>query len=128
MSRSTYSAVLILVASTAASAADLLPLKRGIYVDVHRACKGASNADTLSYWGRDNGINAAKVTCRIKAITKTGTGLSLQRTCRSIQFEGSLEDEVRVTILGPTSFVMGGGYRLGVPDRTFRYCGKKVQF
>ena len=40
-----------------AAAGEMLPLKRGIYVDTRAACKGASRADTLSYWGGDNGIN-----------------------------------------------------------------------
>jgi hypothetical protein len=121
-------AVLILLGSASDSADDLLPLERGIYVDAQKACKGASNADTLSYWGGDNGINAAKVACTIKGLDKAGASFSLQRTCRAVDFEGSFEDGVRVTIHSPTSFTMSGGYQLGIPDRTFRYCGKKMQF
>ena len=73
-----------LLAASAAAASDLLPLKRGIYVDASVPCQGASNADTLSYWGGKNGINQSKLGCVIKHLTrKDGLTLSGARASRS---------------------------------------------
>lgn len=120
-------ALLIALSASPALAADMLPLKRGIYVDVRAPCKGAGNAFTLSYWGADNGINAQKVGCKIKKMTQAGNRFALHRTCTEIVYETSFDDEVTVTILKPTSFVMDTEYEPATP-RSYRYCGPKVVF
>jgi hypothetical protein len=121
-------ALLTGLTATATATADMLPLKRGIYVDVHVPCKGASNAATLSYWGGKNGINESKVRCTIKQLTETGGVYALQRTCQSIDADGTFEDGVTVKVLGRQSFMISGGHHLGERDQTYRYCGPKVQF
>jgi hypothetical protein len=128
MSRRVGIALLTGLTATSVAAADLLPLKRGIYVDIHVPCKGASNADTLSYWGESNGINESKIACRIKHLSNKGAAYSLQRRCKAIDFEGRFEDSVNVIILDRQTFTISGGHRLGQPDRTLRYCGPKAQF
>jgi hypothetical protein len=116
-----------LVISSGAIAADLLPLQRGIYVEAGTACKGASNADTLSYWGDRNGINDQQTGCEITNLKREGSTYSLKRNCTSGRFGGSSHDEVKVTIMSGTSFVFHPWAALGLPSRTFRYCGPKVQ-
>jgi hypothetical protein len=118
-----------LSAASAAAASDMLPLKRGIYVEVGVPCKGASNADTLSYWGNDNGINAAHASCRITALSNKGPRYELGRACRLIQgpYIGHRNDRLRLTIVSRTSFV--AHWRGFQPvETTYRYCGPKVQF
>lgn len=46
---SRFLAVAAVLASTSAAAADLLPLKMGIYVPTKVACRGASNADIVPF-------------------------------------------------------------------------------
>ena len=48
-----------LFASSGAIAADMLPLKQGLYVPVGRPCRGASNADIVNYWGGKSSIGAS---------------------------------------------------------------------
>jgi hypothetical protein len=120
--------LLCLIAASAAAASDMLPLKRGIYVDLRVPCKGASNADTLSYWGGSNGLNEARIKCAIKHMSKKGDAYVLERKCMAISFSGTFEDGVTVKVLSRTSFVLSGGHRLAEPDRRYRYCGPKVQF
>jgi hypothetical protein len=119
---------LLLLTSTSAIAADLLPLQRGIYVSEGTGCKGASNADTLSYWGDKNGINDQQTGCEITTLKKAGATYVLKRKCTSGRFGGSFNDEVKVTILSPASFVFHPWAVHHLPSRTFRYCGPKVQF
>ena len=121
-------APLLVLSASGAVAADMLPLIRGIYVVTGTPCKRASNVDTLSYWGKDNGINASKVKCRIIKLAKKGATYSLRRACTEIQFDGRFNDEARITIHSQTSFTTHGLWdRRGV-ERTYRYCGPKVQF
>ena len=121
-------ATIFLISSASAIAADLLPLQRGIYVQAGTACKGASNAATLSYWGGLNGINDQQTGCEITNLKQDGSSYALQRNCTSVRFGGSVHDEVKVTILSRTSFVFHPSVALGLPSRTFRYCGHKVEF
>jgi hypothetical protein len=117
------SAALFLLAGTAAAAADMLPLKHGIYVDANVACKGASNADTMSYWGKDNGLNVSRIGCRIVRLSKNGSTYTLQRTCRGITGSGTFKDKVAVKMISASSFAL-----IGDRSVTYRYCGRKVQF
>lgn len=121
-------APIFLISSAGVMAADLLPLKRGIYVEAGTPCKGASNADTLSYWGKGNGINDQQTGCEITNLQKGGSTYLLKRKCTSGRFGGSSHDEVKVTILSRTSFVFHPWVKHRLPSRTFRYCGHKVQF
>jgi len=48
--------------------ADMLPLKHGIYVPVGSACKGASNAEMVNYWGGKNSIGVSQVWTTTKIV------------------------------------------------------------
>jgi hypothetical protein len=126
-------ALLGVTTASAVLAADMLPLKHGIYVDVHVPCKGAPNADTVSYWGGRNGINASKAACTIKKLNRHGQNYDLRRTCRLVEgpYVGHSHDRLRLTILTRTSFIIRPerhwkGFTF--EDITYRYCGPKVQF
>ena len=110
-----------LYASTAALAADMLPLRQGIYAPVGRTCKGASNAEIVNYWGGKSSIGAAEGECTIKMLTRKGNVFTLKDECRDIQSgEVIAGGPTVVTIGSPASFSMNG--------TSYRYCGPKVQF
>ena len=121
-------ALVFLLFGTSAIAADLLPLKRGIYVRAGSACKGASNADTLSYWGERNGINDQRTRCVIKKLKRDGATYLIKRKCTSVRFGGSFHDEVSVTVRSRMSFVYKPWAAHRPPSSAFRYCGPKAQF
>jgi hypothetical protein len=130
MSRRVGIALLTGLTATSVAAADLLPLERGIYVDIHAPCKGASNADTVSYWGSRNGINVSKAACTIKALKRRGQNYALRRACRDV-YGGSWHDRLKITVLTRTSFIIRTEWNwTGLPpqETTVRYCGPKVQF
>jgi hypothetical protein len=110
-----------IVASSSAVAADLLPLKNGIYVPKNVACKGASNADIVNYWGGKSGIGVAQAECTIKKMSKKGSAYTYTDECRDIQSGDLIEGGPTViTVRGSTAFDMFGV--------SYRYCGTKVQF
>ena len=104
-----------------AAAADMLPLKQGLYVPVETPCKGASNVDIVNYWGKDSSIGTAQAKCKIKNISKKGKDYTITDTCVDIRSGDEIEGEpTHVTIASSTNFTMGGV--------AYRYCGTKVQF
>ena len=111
--------LLALLAPSAAIAADMLPLTRGIYVRADRPCRGASNASIISYWGGKNGLNVAKRSCRIDRLRSEGRMHRLERTCEELQSGGSFTDRIEVRTQSPTRFSLHGV--------TYRYCGKALQ-
>ena len=108
-------------ASSAAVAADLLPLKQGIYVPVGRPCKGASNAEIVNYWGGKSSIGAAQGECTIKTLSHKGNVFTLKDECRDIQ-SGDL------IVGGPTVLTIGSPTNFRMAGTSYRYCGTKVQF
>jgi hypothetical protein len=109
------------VASTGAVAADLLPLKLGIYVPATVACKGASNADMVNYWGGASGIGVAQAECTIKNLVKKGAEYTFENACKDIQSGEAIDGgSTTLIIRSPTAFEMNG--------TSYRYCGEKVQF
>ncbi len=110
-----------LLGASGAIAADMLPLKQGIYVPVGRPCKGASNAEILSYWGGKSAIGASQGECTIKSMSRKGNDFTLMNRCRDIANGGVVSSGPTIlTIANPTSFKMAG--------TAYRYCGEKVQF
>jgi hypothetical protein len=108
-------------ASTGAVAADLLPLKHGIYVPTNVACKGASNADIVNYWGEKSGIGVAQAECTIKSVSNDGNVYTYSDECRDIQSGETIEGGPTVlTVHGPAAFEMFG--------TEYRYCGTNVEF
>jgi hypothetical protein len=121
MKSSRLLAAVAILASTDAIAADLLPLKNGIYVPTKVACKGATNADIVNYWGGKSGIGVAQAECTIKKLTRKGSVYTFTDECRDLQSGEAIEGGTTVlTIRGPTAFGMFG--------TSYRYCGSKVQF
>lgn len=113
--------LLSLFATSGAIAADLLPLKSGIYVPVGRPCKGAANSEIVNYWGGRSSIGAAQVGCMIKTVSRKGNVFTIKNKCRDIQSGGGTDaDPTVLTIGNPSNFRMGG--------TSYRYCGKEVQF
>jgi len=126
--KSLLTASLLVLSASGAVASDMLPLTKGIYVVVGTPCKGASNVDTLSYWGDRNGINNQRTDCRITGLTKNRSTYSLQRACIDLREGFSFADKAVITVFDRTSFVIHGGSRFANDDRSFRYCGPKVEF
>ena len=112
---------LVSLLSSGAIAADMLPLKQGIYVPVGRPCRGASNAEIVNYWGGKSSIGASQGECTIKSLTHKGNVFTLKDQCRDIQGGEMIAGGPTVlTISNSTSFRMSG--------TSYRYCGTKVQF
>ena len=110
-----------IVASSSALAVDLLPLKNGIYVPTNVACKGASNADIVNYWGGKSGIGAAQAECTILKVSHKGSVYTYKDECRDLQSSELIEGgETVITVHSRTAFDMFG--------TSYRYCGTKVQF
>jgi hypothetical protein len=114
-------AAIAALVSTGAVAADLLPLKSGIYVPATVACKGASNADMVNYWGGASGIGVAQAECTIKHLVKKGTEYTFDNACKDIQSGEPINGgSTTLIIRNPTAFEMSG--------TPYRYCGEKAQF
>jgi hypothetical protein len=122
MRKSTLLAALSFAAAcNGAFAADMLPLKQGIYVPANRPCKGASNAEIVNYWGGKSSFGSAQATCTITKLTRDGNVFTIADKCTDIQGGGEIVGgPTVVTIANPTSFSM-----VGV---AYRHCGTKVQF
>jgi hypothetical protein len=105
----------------AAQAADLLPLKQGLYVPAKSACKGASNAEIVNYWGGKSSLGSAQAECTISKVTKNGNVFTITDKCADIRGGGAIVGGPTViTITSPTSFSRGG--------EAYRYCGTARQF
>lgn len=122
MPKATFTTALISAAvSTGALAADMLPLKQGIYVPVKRQCKGASNAEIVNYWGGKSSFGSAQASCTISKMTRNGNVFTITDKCADIRGGGEIVGgPTVVTIASPTNFIMA--------EETYRYCGTKVQF
>jgi hypothetical protein len=114
-----------LVAITAVAIADMLPLAHGIYVRQGIACRGASNIDTLSYWGGDGGLNSQSADCRVTRKDEVGPTYRLAVRCRDIRGGGSFRTVQTLRVESRTAFRL---YGEGKTFQSFRYCGPKVQF
>ena len=78
MRNAMFTAALVAAAvSTGVRAADMLPLKQGIYVPANRPCKGASNAEIVNYWGGNSSFGSAQATCTISKLTHKGNVFTL---------------------------------------------------
>jgi hypothetical protein len=108
-------------AAGSAIAADMLPLKQGIYVPADVACKGAPNSQIVNYWGGKSSIGASQGVCTIKTMTVKGKVYTIRDQCKDIQSGEIIAGGPTVlTIASPTAFTMSG--------TRYKYCGTKVQF
>jgi hypothetical protein len=114
-------AVMAAAVCTNALAADMLPLKQGIYVPANRPCKGASNAEIVNYWGGKSSFGTAQAECTISKVARDGNVFTITDKCADIRSGGAIVGgPTVVTIANPTSFTRSG--------EAYRYCGTKVQF
>ena len=112
---------LVALASSGAVAADLLPLRHGIYVPVSRPCKGASNANIVNYRGGRSSLGFAQAECTIVRVSNKGNAYTVTDSCVDIQSGERIEGGPNLIIIGgPSDFTMSG--------TAYRYCGAKVQF
>ena len=89
MQKSMLATVLLVAAlAPAAHAADMLPLKQGIYVPANRPCKGASRAEIVSYWGGKSSFNSAQTSCTINKLTRNGKIFTITDKCADIRAGG----------------------------------------
>jgi len=109
------------VFSINAFAADMLPLKQGIYVPDDRPCKSASNSEIVSYWGGDDSLGSQRTTCKITKMTRKGNVFTIAAKCQD-DWTGSeiVGGPTVVTINSQTSFIRD--------NETYRYSGPKMQF
>jgi hypothetical protein len=122
MRKATLTQALIAAAvSTGAFAADMLPLKQGLYVPANRPCKGASNAEIVNYWGGNASFGSSQAECKISKMTRKGNVFTINDKCADIRGGGEIVGgPTVVTIASPTQFTLEG--------KAYRYCGTKVQF
>lgn len=114
-------AAVFVAASSAALAADMLPLKQGIYVPLATPCRGAPNSDIVNYWGGKSSIGAAQAECTIKKLSKKGNVYTIVDECKDIQSGDVIEGGPSVVkVRSSTAFDMSG--------ISYKYCGTKVQF
>ena len=114
-------AVAWLLISSSAVAANMLPLKQGIYVPVGRPCRGASNAEIVNYWGGKSAIGVAQAQCTIKHLTRRGHVFTLTDECRDIGSNDLIEG-------GPTVVTISSASGFRMNNTSYRYCGTKMQF
>jgi len=106
---------------TLAAAADMLPLKQGLYVPANRPCKGASNAEIVNYWGGNSSLGSAQAECKISKLAKKGNVFTITDKCSDIRGGGEIVGgPTTITIANPTSFTRDG--------ETYRFCGATRQF
>lgn len=102
-------------------AADMLPLKNGIYVPANRPCKGACNTEIVNYWDEKSSFGSAQATCTISKLKRDGSVFTITDKCADIRGGGEIAGGATVvTIANTTSFTRSGA--------AYRYCGSKVQF
>jgi hypothetical protein len=119
MRRSLWVTATALLAS-GAIAADMLPLKQGLYAPANLSCAGASNADIVNYWGGNSAIGVAQAECKIKKLSKNSNAFTIFDECRDLQRGDLIEGGPTVLIItSPTTFKMNG--------KAYRYCGIKRQ-
>lgn len=107
--------------ATATHAADLLPLKQGLYVPAKSACKGASTAEIVNYWGGKSSIGSAQTECTIIKMTKNGKVFTITDQCSDIRGGGQIAG-------GPTVLTIDSPTRFTRDSEAYRYCGTERQF
>jgi hypothetical protein len=112
---------LMVLASTSVAAADMLPLKQGIYVPVTGHCKGAPNSEIVNYWGGRTSIGASQGECTIKKLSKKANVYTLIDECKDIQSGDVIQG-------GPTVVTVDSATRFAMSGVSYKYCGTKVQF
>lgn len=112
-------------ATAAAAAPDLIPIRQGIYVPAASACKGASRAAMVNYWGGNSSIGNGMATCTIrKMIARKGNSYTFTDICTDIISGDKIEGgPITLTVLGPAAFRM----ETGGEATAYKYCGPRPQ-
>lgn len=113
--------VLSAMSATTAIAADMLPLKQGIYVDKRVDCSEFSNASMMSFWGDQ--LNVAQVIGHIVQVSKSGNEYRLKISGEPVNGDGPAQ-EVEWTVTVYSKKEMKVQSEFGV-DR-YRWCFDKV--
>lgn len=113
-----------LCTATAVMAQDLIPIKNGIYVPATSACKGASRAEMVNYWGGKNAIGNGMASCEIQKIRQQGNVYRYTDVCTDIRSGDRITGDPSVlTIVSPVSFRWGTGKEATL----YKYCGPRPQ-
>ena len=107
------------LACSAAVAPDMLPLRHGVYAPANVACRGASRAELVNYWGGKSSIGYAQAECTITRLTRKGNLYTVTDVCRDIASRDAIEG-------GPTVIAVGGPTTFRMNDKNYRYCGPKA--
>ncbi|SEH27900.1 hypothetical protein [Magnetospirillum fulvum] len=105
---------MVLLYPMTATAVDLLPLKRGYYVDKSVSCSEASHATLELFTGRSFGAN-----CEVKILRKVGQSFRIMQTC---DVRGDVADSSFLyTVLNRREFLLENDER----KFDFRFCDQK---
>lgn len=116
--------LLLPAVASAVAAADLIPIRNGIYVPATSACKGASRAEMVNYWGGKSAIGSGMASCEIKTISHKGNVYRYSDVCTDIRSgEAIAGDPTTLTVLSPVSFRWGTGKDAAL----YKYCGPRPQ-
>lgn len=124
MIRKSIFSIALLAPAAMLVAADMIPIKQGIYVPKAVACKGASRADMVNYWGGKSSIGSGMAGCEIRKISHQGNVYRYTDVCTDVASGATFDgDETTLTVLGPDSFSLGSGK----DATTYKYCGARPQ-
>lgn len=104
-------ALMVMLCPISGAAADLLPLKRGFYVDDSVPCGQASNATLMLFTGTSFGAN-----CVVKSVRKAGRSTRITQTCTIRDDEADWT--FLYTVLNAREFLLRNDQR----EFHFRYC------
>lgn len=106
-----------------ASAKDMLPLRRGIFVNTQVTCSNASNAYILSYWG--DKLNSSRVVGHIKRVAKKKGGFVVTL---ALEGDGGMGSNQRSTENWTISARSKTEFQVITPRGTnrFRWCSSKM--
>jgi hypothetical protein len=105
---------MVMLCPISATAADLLPLKRGYFVDDSVPCANASNATLELFTGASFGAN-----CVVKSVQKSGRSHRITQTCTMKDDEADWT--FLYTVLNAKEFLLRNDER----EFHFRYCEQK---
>ncbi len=103
--RITLAAVALAGAGVALAAADMLPIRRGIYAPVDMPCAQASQADIVVYHGDRGSIGSPQATCTIRQLDRSGNEFTIADECRDDRSGDLIEGEPqRLMVRSDTAF------------------------
>lgn len=105
--------------SSAALAADKLPLKRGIFVETSVKCSERSNGTVVSFWGDE--LNTAQAVGKIRKVAKKGKIYTVHLDVEHVQ--GGREKWVSTLVISnPKAFTITSDFR----SSSHRWCSSTM--